>query len=115
MKNESLAILLAVDHWKAYLQFAGFIIQTKQRSFTDLTNQKLNTYWQHKAMTKLMGFQYRICYKKGCTNKVVDALSKITHNSVTLSTLSVVQPTIGLCIFNKVMKVILQLNNSFIL
>jgi hypothetical protein len=73
-EKESLAILLAIDQWKSYLQPAKFVIQTDQRSLTYLTDQKLNSYWQQKAMTKLMGFQYKICYKKGSTNYAADAL-----------------------------------------
>lgn len=91
-EKESLAILLAVDQWKAYLQPAEFVIQTDQRSLTYLSDQKLKTYWQQKAMTKLMGFQYKICYKKGSTNNAADALSRVTHATASLSAISVAQP-----------------------
>ena len=91
-EKESLAILLAVDQWKAYLQPAEFIIQTDQRSLTHLTDQKLHSYWQQKAMTKLMGYQYKICYKKGDTNEAANALSRATHATSVLSAISVAQP-----------------------
>jgi hypothetical protein len=76
-EKKSLAIMLAIDQWKSYLQPAEFVIQTDQRSLTYLIDQKLDSYWQQKAMTKLMGFQYKICYKKGSTNCATDALSRI--------------------------------------
>ena len=63
-EKESLDILMAVDHWRSYLQPAPFVIQTDQRSLVHLDDQRLNSYWQQKALTKLMGLQYTICYKK---------------------------------------------------
>jgi hypothetical protein len=91
-EKESLAILLVVDQWKAYLQPAEFIIQTDHRSLNHLTNQKLHSYWQQKAMTKLMGYQYKIHYKKGDSNMAADALSRATHTDSILSAISVAQP-----------------------
>lgn len=35
-EKESLAIILAVDHWRSYLQHAEFIIKTDQRSLVHL-------------------------------------------------------------------------------
>uniref|UniRef100_A0A0A9CAP3 Reverse transcriptase RNase H-like domain-containing protein n=1 Tax=Arundo donax TaxID=35708 RepID=A0A0A9CAP3_ARUDO len=62
--EEYLAILMAVDHWRAYLQQAEFLIKTDQQSLVHLDAQRLTTSWQHKALTKLLGLQYRIIYKK---------------------------------------------------
>jgi hypothetical protein len=92
-EKESLAILLAVEQWKAYLLLAEFIILTDQRSLTHLQDQKLNTYWWQKAMTKLMGFQYIILYKKCSSNCAVDALSRKPSDTPVLSALSVALPT----------------------
>lgn len=79
-EKESLAILMEVYHWRSYLQPSEFIIQTDQRSLIHLDDQRLNTYWQQKPLTKLMGLQYKICYKKGVTNKAADALSRLSHS-----------------------------------
>lgn len=76
-EKESLAIMLAVDHWRSYLQQAEFVIRIDQRSLVHLDDQRLTTPWQHKAMTKLLGFQYRLQYKKGVDNRAADALSRI--------------------------------------
>ncbi|PUZ75467.1 hypothetical protein GQ55_1G171700 [Panicum hallii var. hallii] len=76
-EKECLAILLVVEHWRSYLQHAEFIIQTGQKSLVHLDDQRLSTPWQHKALTKLMGLQYKLCYKKGTENKAADALSRI--------------------------------------
>lgn len=75
-EKEGLAILLAVEHWRAYLQSREFVIRTDQRSLAHLGDQRLTTVWQQKIMTKLLGLQYRIVYKIGATNKAADALSR---------------------------------------
>jgi hypothetical protein len=50
-----MAILLAVQQWRAYLQHNGFLIRTDHASLAHLTDQRLHTPWQHKVFTKLMG------------------------------------------------------------
>lgn len=91
-EKESLAILLAVDQWKAYLQPTEFVIHTDQKSLIHLTDQKLHTYWQQKVLTKLMSYQYKITYKKGSTNCAADALSKAPQTGPCLNAISVAQP-----------------------
>ena len=76
-----MAILHAVDQWRSYLQVAEFEIRTDQKSLIHLEEQRLTTVWQHKAFTKLLGLQYRICYKKGEDNKAADALSRRAHET----------------------------------
>jgi hypothetical protein len=64
-EKEYMAILLAVQHWKAYLQQAKFFIHTDHKSLAQLNEQRLHNPWQHKVFTKLLGLQYKIVYKKG--------------------------------------------------
>jgi len=64
-EKEYLAILLAVQQWRSYLQIGEFIIKTDHQSLTHLVDQRLHTKWQQKSLTKLMGTQYKIVYKKG--------------------------------------------------
>lgn len=75
-EKEYMAILIAVDQWRSYLQLGEFIIFTDQKSLTHLADQRLHTIWQQKVFTKLLGLQYRIVYKPGADNSVVDALSR---------------------------------------
>jgi hypothetical protein len=75
-EKECLAILMAVDKWRSYLQHAEFIIRTDQRSLMHLDDKHLSKPWQHKALMKLLGLSYKIIYKKGVENKVADALSR---------------------------------------
>jgi hypothetical protein len=54
-EKECLAILLAVNKWRSYLQHKEFIIRTDQKSLTQLGEQRLTMGIQHKAFVKLMG------------------------------------------------------------
>lgn len=80
-EKECMAILLAVDHWRSYLQHGEFIILTDHHSLMHLSDQRLHTPWQHKAFTKLLGLQYKICYRKGSSNAAADALSRKFQDS----------------------------------
>lgn len=75
-EKECLAILLAVDKWRAYLQHAPFTIVTDHRSLIHLADQKLTSEMQQKAFVKLMGLQYKLVYRKGKDNTAADALSR---------------------------------------
>ena len=39
-EKEYLAILLAVEQWRSYLQFQEFVIKTDQKSLTHLSDQR---------------------------------------------------------------------------
>jgi hypothetical protein len=82
---------MALDRWKTYLQHKQFTIYIDQRSLIHLGDHKFNTSIQQKAFFKLMGFQYKIVYKKGVTNKAADALSRRPHNEQMFA-MSAVQP-----------------------
>lgn len=92
-EKEYMAILLAVEQWRPYLQFKEFIIKTDHASLTHLVDQRLHTPWQHKVLSKLMGLQYRILYKKGSENRVADALSRRPHPELEINAISRCQPT----------------------
>jgi hypothetical protein len=64
-------VLLAVEHWRSYLQFREFVIVTDQKSLVHLNEQRLNTVWQQKVFTKLLGIDYRIVYKRGQKTKLL--------------------------------------------
>jgi hypothetical protein len=76
-EKECLAILLAVDKWRSYLQHAPFTIITDHRSLVHLSDQKLTSEMQQKAFIKLMGLQYKLVYRKGRENSAADALSRL--------------------------------------
>jgi hypothetical protein len=76
-EKEYLAILMAVEQWRSYLQLAEFQILTDHKSLVQLAEQRLHTPWQQKVFTRLLGLQYRIVYKKGVDNGAADALSRV--------------------------------------
>jgi hypothetical protein len=89
--KECLAIVLALERWKSYLQHKAFTVYTDQRSLIHLGDHKFNTPIQQKAFFKLMGFQYKILYKKGAINRAADALSRRPHG-LNMMAMSAVQP-----------------------
>jgi hypothetical protein len=91
-EKEYLAILLAVQQWRQYLQLGEFTIKTDHKSLTHLSDQRLHTPWQQKALTKMMGLQYKIVYKKGIHNEAADALSRKTHSLNQSFALTEIQP-----------------------
>lgn len=78
-EKEYLAILMAIEQWRPYLLHQEFVIFTDQKSLIHLSEQRLNTAWQQKVFTKLLGLQYKIIYKQGSDNRVADTLSRRAH------------------------------------
>jgi len=74
-EKEFLALIMAVEKWRSYLQRQEFIIQTYYNSLSFLTEQNLQSDLQRKAMTRLMGLHFKVVYKKGKENLAADALS----------------------------------------
>jgi RNase H-like domain found in reverse transcriptase/Reverse transcriptase (RNA-dependent DNA polymerase)/Integrase zinc binding domain len=76
-EKELLALITAVTKWKHYLLGSRFTIKTDQISLKNLLEQKIHTTLQHRGLSKLLGLNYTIEYKKGVENKVADALSRV--------------------------------------
>jgi len=75
--KEFLALLMAIERWRPYLQRAEFLIRTDHHSLCYLDDQNLQSPLQRKAMARLMGLQFKISYKKGAENLAADALSRV--------------------------------------
>jgi hypothetical protein len=90
-EKEFLALLMAVERWRPYLQRGEFVIKTDHHSLSYLDDQNLQSPLQRKAMARLMGLQFRIVYRQGAENKAADALSRIGH-LMTIQACSTVQP-----------------------
>lgn len=75
-EKEFLAVLMAVEKWRHYLEGSRFIIKTDHESLKFLLQQKLHTQLQKRGMAKLMGLDYSIQYRRGKENVVADALSR---------------------------------------
>lgn len=91
--KEYLAILVAIEQWRSYLQHSEFTIFTDQRSLTHITDQRLHTPWQLKMFTKLAGLQYKVVYKPGVSNLAADALSRHPAAPSQLQAISSVTPS----------------------
>lgn len=82
-EKEYMAILLAVEKWRPYLQNQEFLIKTDHKSLLHLSEQRILTKLQQKALLKLMDLQFKIIYKQGMHNQAADALSRYpADNSV---------------------------------
>jgi hypothetical protein len=92
-EKEFLALIMVVDRWRSYLQRQEFIIKINHQSLAYLGDQHLQLDLQRKAMTKLMGLQFKIVYKKGKENRASDSLS-LSHMPTVLDVQAVskVQP-----------------------
>ncbi|KAL0449608.1 UNVERIFIED_CONTAM: Retrovirus-related Pol polyprotein from transposon.6 [Sesamum latifolium] len=88
-EKEFLAIMLAVGKWKHYLEGNKFIIKTDQQSLKFILEQCIGNALQQKWISKLLGLDYEIHYKKGCENKVADTLSRFLHGECSVVTLVV--------------------------
>ena len=75
--KEMLAIVHAVTRWRPYLIGQRFQIKTDHKSLKYFLEQKISSPEQQKWVTKLLGFDYEIIYKKGKENVVADALSRL--------------------------------------
>jgi hypothetical protein len=82
---------MAVEKWRHYLQRQEFIILTDHKSLAYLNEQNLHSEMQRKAMTRLMGLQFKIRYKQEKENIAADALSRVGH-MMALQAVSTVQP-----------------------
>ena len=70
---------MAVERWRPYLQRQEFIIRTDHKSLSYLFEQSLHSDMQRRAMTRLMGLQFKVVYRKGKENLATDALSRVNH------------------------------------
>ncbi|XP_026459437.1 uncharacterized protein LOC113360105 [Papaver somniferum] len=80
-EKELLAIVMAVTKWRPYLLENHFTIYTDYQSLKYFLEQRIHTMVQQKWLSKLLGYDYVVVYKKGIENKVVDALSRVPQAS----------------------------------
>lgn len=76
-EKEFLALIMAVEKWRPYLQRQEFVIRIDHKSLSYLNEQNLHSEMQRKAMTKLMGLQFKVIYRNGKHNLAADALSSL--------------------------------------
>jgi len=94
-EKELFALVTAVQKWRPYLLGQPFLVRTDQQSLKFLLEQKVGTPFQQKWITKLLGYDFLVEYKKGADNRVADALSQREDwvEEITLSLLSIPTPS----------------------
>jgi len=90
-EKEFLALIMVVEKWRPYLQRQEFLILTDHKSLSYLNEQNLHSDMQRKAMTRLMGMQFKIIYRQGKENHAADALSRVAH-LMAVQAVSTLQP-----------------------
>ncbi|KAK8957341.1 hypothetical protein KSP39_PZI000693 [Platanthera zijinensis] len=81
-EKEMIVILHAVALWRPYLLGRHFQVRTDHQSLKHFLEQRLASPLQQKWLTKLLGYDYEIVYKKGKENTVADALSRFPEGSL---------------------------------
>ena len=74
--KELLVVLMTVEKWRYYLEGNKFTIKTDHECLKFLSQQRVHNQLQRKGITKLMGFDFIILYRKGKENIAADALSR---------------------------------------
>ena len=87
-----LAILHALKKWLTYLMGRHFKVKTDHDSLKHFLEQRLSSKEQQKWVTKMLGYDFEIIYKKWKLNDVVDALSRKNEEvEALLCSISIIQ------------------------
>ncbi|KAL5578650.1 hypothetical protein UlMin_011092 [Ulmus minor] len=78
-EKELMAIVFAILKWRPYLLGRRFIVRTDQQSLKFLLEQRIVGVDYQKWITKIMGYDFDIQYRSGASNRVADALSRLTE------------------------------------
>jgi hypothetical protein len=92
-EKEMMEILHALKKWCPYLIGRHFKVKTYHDSLKYFLEQRLSSKEQQKWVTKILGYDFEIVYKKGKQNVVADALSrKDEYVEAFLCAISIIQP-----------------------
>ena len=75
-EKEMLEILHALKKWCPYLMGRHLKVKTDHDSLKCFLEQRLSLEEKQKWVTKMLGYDFEIIYKKGKKNIVADALSR---------------------------------------
>lgn len=94
-EKELVALVSAVKKWRPYLLGHPFRIKTDHQSLKFILEQKIGTPMQQRWVSKLLGYDFIVEYKKGQDNKVADALSRRDEEELQEVSLSLISyPTL---------------------
>ena len=75
-EKELFASVTAIQKWRPYLLGQSFVIKTNQQCLKFLLEQKVGTPFCQKWITKLLGYDFTVEFKKGSENRMADTLSR---------------------------------------
>ena len=75
-EKEMLEILHALKKWRPYLMGRHFNVKTDHDNLKHFLEQRLSLEEQQKWVTKMLGYEFEIIYKKGTLNVVVDEIGR---------------------------------------
>ena len=75
-EKEMLAMLHALKKWHPYLIGRHFKVKTDHDSLKYFLELRLSSQEKQKWVTKMLGYDFEIIYKKGKQNMVANALSR---------------------------------------
>lgn len=88
-----LVVLHALKKWRPYLMGRHFKVKTDHDSLKYFLEQRLSSEEKQKWVTKMLGYDFEIIYKKGKQNVVEDALSRKDEDvEALLCAISIIQP-----------------------
>jgi len=79
-EKELLSLVMAVQKWRHYLLGQSFVVRTDQQALKYLLEQRVGTPAQEKWVSKLLGYDFMVEYKRGRENKATNALSRVSNN-----------------------------------
>jgi hypothetical protein len=92
-EKEMMGILHALKKWHPYLIGRHFKVKTDHDSLKYFLEQRLSSEEQQKWVTKILGYDFEIVYKKGKQNVVADARSRKDEDvEAFLCAISIIQP-----------------------
>ena len=88
-----LAILHALKKWQPYLMGRQLKVKTGHDSLKHFLEQRLSSEEYKKWVTKMLGYDFEIIYKKGKLSVVADALSRKNEEvEALLCAIPIIQP-----------------------
>ncbi|XP_026417343.1 uncharacterized protein LOC113312821 [Papaver somniferum] len=92
-EKEIMSMVMSVTKWRSYLLGSKFTIYTDHQGIRHFLEQRVHSMMQQKWLTKLLGYNYELKYRKGSENEVADALSRVylTEES-NCNAISILQP-----------------------
>jgi CRISPR/Cas system-associated exonuclease Cas4 (RecB family) len=85
----TLFLVTTVQKWRPYLLGCSFKVKTDQQSLKFLLEQRVGMISLQRWLSKLLGYDFVIEYKRGKENKIADALSRKYQEPLVAEELSI--------------------------